>query len=394
MDEEDDYPDDSLLDEVELVPSNEEDLEPEVPALPAPSPTVAPSATTTVTSTPPSLPSTSSTPSASRLLQKPVVPKQGSSKKRSHAALEGSESDGEISDSHEGRRIRSRTAGAKEGSSWAKQKVLKAKSKSKNFVPNAAKFNNFKKKILKDDDRAKFGTKNSVSKVWCSSCAKWLEMKALYDYQRWDEHRATKACKSRQSSGLSQLQVGDFFSARPKSQPKERAETPPEDPPCPGLSLNSYPLVRRYLRRVSTPGGGAPSRHRIAKALWPKLGEERSKWKHLSLSRRGIVLRREQTLYAWINHFETGTVASSHCAGTRPVSSADTPCESCSSLLSLHTFQNQLNKKMPKEENMKYVPKEYRNKVLGEIYLKYKGVRQLLEAVSHILDHLHFTHPF
>ena len=36
---------------------------------------------------------------------------------------------------------------------------------------------------------------------------------------------------------------------------------------------------------------------------------------------------------------------------------------------------------MPNEENMKYVPKAYRNPELGTIYLKYKGVRELVEKV-------------
>ncbi|KIM68191.1 hypothetical protein SCLCIDRAFT_1009705 [Scleroderma citrinum Foug A] len=45
----------------------------------------------------------------------------------------------------------------------------------------------------------------------------------------------------------------------------------------------------------------------------------------------------------------------------------------------IHTFQNVLNRKEPDEKNMKYVPKGYRCQELGSIYLKYHGVRQLIE---------------
>lgn len=37
---------------------------------------------------------------------------------------------------------------------------------------------------------------------------------------------------------------------------------------------------------------------------------------------------------------------------------------------------------MPDEANMKFVPKAYRCPELGTIYLKYKGVRELVEQVN------------
>lgn len=199
--------------------------------------------------------------------------------------------------------------------------------------------------------------------------------------QRWMRHQGSQACLQRQASGLVTRPVSDFFSKRPTTKPTKRAETPPKNPPCPGIHCNTNPLVQCYLRRVSTPGGGAPSRYKIAHALWPKLGEERSKWKNLSKKRQDTVLRREETLYAWRNLFGLGTIVSTQCSGI--ASTTNQPCEHCSGLLSFHPFQNQLNKKLPKEENMKFVPKAYHSAELGKIYLKYTGVRQLIEAVSH-----------
>jgi len=57
------------------------------------------------------------------------------------------------------------------------------------------------------------------------------------------------------------------------------------------------------------------------------------------------------------------------------------PCEHCEALLNLHTFQVQLGRKMPADENLCHVPKAHRCEELGEIYLKYKGVKQLLDMV-------------
>lgn len=218
---------------------------------------------------------------------------------------------------------------------------------------------------------------------------KWVEMRALYDTVRWTEHRGGKACLKRQATGLSQQLVADFFSppTTTKKPSEPRAETPPDNPPCPGLSRDKYPLVRRYLLRAGAAGGGAPDRLKIALGFWEKrLGVERCKWRNLSSSRQKIVLRCEETLYQWRNIHSLGIVVSSRCTGL--ASSGGNPCEHCHALLFLHTFQNQLNTKMPKEENMKYVPKAYRQTELGDIYLKYKGVRQLVEAVRSRLIHL------
>ena len=58
------------------------------------------------------------------------------------------------------------------------------------------------------------------------------------------------------------------------------------------------------------------------------------------------------------------------------------PCTNCVALRTLHTFQVALNRPMPAEENMKFVPVGNRCPELGAIFLKYKGVRQLVEEVS------------
>ena len=72
-----------------------------------------------------------------------------------------------------------------------------------------------------------------------------------------------------------------------------------------------------------------------------------------------------------------------------PATDADVPapCISCVELRKIHVFQNVLNRKIPDENNMKYVPKNYRCRELGSIYLKYNGVRQLIEEVCGAVWH-------
>lgn len=64
------------------------------------------------------------------------------------------------------------------------------------------------------------------------------------------------------------------------------------------------------------------------------------------------------------------------------VQAQPTPCEKCRALLHVGVFRTQLNRPMPDESDMKYTPILYRNKEEGDIYLKYKGLRQLIEEVS------------
>jgi hypothetical protein len=59
-------------------------------------------------------------------------------------------------------------------------------------------------------------------------------------------------------------------------------------------------------------------------------------------------------------------------------------CAECRDLLNLHTFQVALNKRLPANANLKYTPNDRRDPEVGNIYLKVKGVRDLVETVCAI----------
>ncbi|KIM49927.1 hypothetical protein M413DRAFT_60265 [Hebeloma cylindrosporum] len=133
------------------------------------------------------------------------------------------------------------------------------------------------------------------------------------------------------------------------------------------------------MSRTSASGGGAPSRRTITAQLFPS--EATTPWSDLSSKQRRAVLRQEESLYTWKISRSTDAIYASKCESTVYVTpSLDPhPCSECDALYSIHKFQVAINRPMPDETNMKYVPKAYRCPELGEIYLKYKGVRELVE---------------
>jgi hypothetical protein len=153
--------------------------------------------------------------------------------------------------------------------------------------------------------------------------------------------------------------------------------------PCPGLTREANPNVARYLCRTATAGGGAPSRIRIAQTIYGKaLAVQR--WSQLTAAQQHVVQKHEVALYKWRNLKNLGTVFSVECTLKVAVASLldePPPCLACDRLLSLHTFQVQIARPMPSEENMKFVPKVWRDEAMGGLYLKYHGLRVLLEEV-------------
>jgi len=135
------------------------------------------------------------------------------------------------------------------------------------------------------------------------------------------------------------------------------------------------------MSRTSSTGGGAPSRHTIAKGLFKSKGEVL--WKDLSARQQKMVLRREELTQLWKISRSTSSIFSSACEVTvhGSASAPLRPCSECDGLYKVHKFLVAINRPMPNEEDMKYVPKAYRNPELGTIYLKYKGVRELVEKV-------------
>lgn len=276
---------------------------------------------------------------------------------------------------------RPRRSNAKEAS-WKRQRTLRDSANEPGFTPDSIRLTKFQEKLRVDDRHVVFDPRNP-RRVRCSRCTIWVIMRTLYDVHRWKEHRTTAKCEKASKTKLVTKSLSTFFTPCPILAP-----TLPLALsiflPCPGLHRKSHSQIEHYLRRSVADGGGAPCRNAVAKTLFRK----NVCWVALSDAQRRMVLRREKTLFQWTNDRSVGSVFSSMCEDEVRVTGADTqprPCTSCEDLWGLHTFQVVLRRKMPSQKNMKHVNKLYRCPDLGELYLKHKGLYDILEMVGSLV---------
>lgn len=202
-------------------------------------------------------------------------------------------------------------------------------------------------------------------------------MRALYDTRRFKDHRGYKKCLAHQSKAApSQTLLAMGF--KRKADGRDRSARCMMEMTCPGLTAASDARIAAYLSRTSAATGGAPSRRKIALilfAIWD--------WCELSPKEKKAVLRREEVLARWRNSRALDAVFSTKCTDTvyGAVGQDPPPCEECKYLYQVKTFTAALRRKVPLEENMKFVPKAHRCPELGDIYIKYHGLRRLMETV-------------
>lgn len=298
--------------------------------------------------------------------------------KRSRLSLDvpSSSSDETLSDSHDTRAKAPRTA-AKPGSSWAKQKALRdsATKQKSSFLPSDAKLAKFRQKILDDDAHAEFDDHNPRW-VRCSTCSSTVLMRVLYDLHHWRIHRKSKKCRRHQegSTHSSSLLQHGFFK-RPSSTPAPSSQPAVVSVPCPGLTSDRDVRIRRYLSRSAAAGGGAPSRIRLAAEMFGL------RFSELDERQRQAVLRRESQLLRWRNVHALSAVYAVQCEKDvdARIGEDPRPCAKCTGLHRIHVFQAALNRPVPDEQNMKFVPHTHRSSALGKLYLKYKGLRALVD---------------
>ncbi|KAJ7032518.1 hypothetical protein C8F04DRAFT_958759 [Mycena alexandri] len=291
----------------------------------------------------------------------------------SEYSFEREDSDTDSDESDHWRPRRRGAGGPKPGSSWDIQKQLVAASKLADFEANSTRLGTFRRKILRDDRNAEFSD-DDVRRVRCSHCAQWIEMRMLYELARWKEHRETAKCIKNRERGLL---TKSLFTLGFKKLPRATAvATVLQTPlPCPGLTRESNEEIATYLARTAVAGGGAPSRSRLALELFS------TDCKGLNEKQHRMVLRRELALQKWKIARAVGAVFATTCLRDVPtmVGEEAKPCSECRGLYRLHGFQVAIHRPMPDEKAMKYVPVGYRDPDLGALFLKHKGLRELVE---------------
>lgn len=136
-----------------------------------------------------------------------------------------------------------------------------------------------------------------------------------------------------------------------------------EKKPCPGITEEDIEGVPAYLRRTGAMGGGSRSVFKIA------MGKFKKAFSVLGKKNQREVLDTQQHEQKWRNDHANLRVFSTEC---RKIVSARSPralpCPSCSALLSSKSFKKTVKKPAPANSDYIYVPKQFRNQVVGEIY--------------------------
>ena len=235
----------------------------------------------------------------------------------------------------------------------------------------------WKKQILTDDRHAEFDPSN-ITRVRHSGCGRYFQVKEPLDLTRWRTHM--KECKPNKKSaktrslfamGWGKNAGGD----KAKTAQHVKASVVPTKP-CPGLTELDDDRVSNYLYRSAAPGGGGKSIQSIAKEKFNQVFSKLSKW------RKNEVLDHQRHGHTWINDHQKLRVFSTTCQKAVPDRAPNRalPCESCQSVLSSKAFRAALRKPIPLPENQIYVNTKYRNQVLGEIYGRHIGLKDIIEA--------------
>ncbi|PPQ87311.1 hypothetical protein CVT25_002061 [Psilocybe cyanescens] len=160
------------------------------------------------------------------------------------------------------------------------------------------------------------------------------------------------------------------ISADVEQQTKPQAEVP-----CPGLTEADNPNVVQYLKRTGALGGGGRSLPIIAKDLFNRL-----------FSKLAIKKNRQKVVdiqiheWKWRNDHANLLVFSTSCqADQSAISKRPKPCSDCHIVLQSKAFKNAICRPIPSDKNIIFVNRRFRNPLLGQIFARTVGVREIIE---------------
>ncbi|KXN81592.1 hypothetical protein AN958_04402 [Leucoagaricus sp. SymC.cos] len=143
--------------------------------------------------------------------------------------------------------------------------------------------------------------------------------------------------------------------------------------PCGGLSSMDDLCIGNYLTCVTALGGGGEDPREIAKRRFRKnLGE-------LTDKERQNVEDVQCLMRRWINDHQQMCVYSPTCRKLISIRGQEHSCTECCSVLKIREFMNALQKKKPAAENMKFTNIKYHAPVLGDLFIQYLGLQDVIE---------------
>ena len=295
-----------------------------------------------------------------------------------------SDTDSNASDESENYRMRKGKVGRSEGKSRSAKasRARREKLHRGELTINEASFEQWKRKILADDPNIEFDPTN-IRLVRHSTCGRDVLMKEACDAMRWRTH--LKDCKvsgkkKKPSAGMPTLMRMGFTKLDEKKSvenvDKRTHSGDHQSIPCPGISEANDPRVPSYLRRTSALGGGARSVKVIAGEIYNKL------FTVLEKKAKQDVLDRQQHEHKWKNDHNNLRVFAVACKRTVAVTRAlkvPLPCSECTRVLSSKSFKTALQKPSPEDKNYIYTNHRFRSPLLGQIYARSIGLKELIE---------------
>ena len=241
--------------------------------------------------------------------------------------------------------------------------------------------NKWRQNILSDDPYAEFDPLKDIRAVRHSGCGSFFIVKEPFDLTRWRSH--LKACnkKPRKKAVATQSLFAMGFTSKNTTATAMsmsgigRSSKEPSMKPCPGISELDNAQVHAYLHRTAVPGGGGQRIDAIAKDLFKKT------FGKLSKARKEEVMTAQVHGHRWKNDHQRLHVFSTSCQQSTPDRTPNRalPCESCQAVFKSREFKTAIQKPTPQAKNQIYTNNQFRNKLLGEIYGRTIGLKDIIE---------------
>ncbi|KAJ6615754.1 hypothetical protein B0H10DRAFT_2220087 [Mycena sp. CBHHK59/15] len=249
---------------------------------------------------------------------------------------------------------------------------------------NPGKFARWKDKLREDDPQVEFHP-TDMMEAKHSACGEYVTMGVPYQAAKWNTHLAS-VCpvlhpEKRKNKGKGQqglAGVGSLFRYMQTAAPT-RKKPPPQRRACPGLTAVDSQHIPSYLQRTAWVGGGGRALTVIAKEKFKKL------FSALSKSKKKEVADTQLHEHRWRNDHTNLRVFSARCrkevleptGGSRVL-----PCSECSAVLSIKGFKQSTRRPVPADKDYIYVNDKYRNQLLGELYARSIGLKEIIETAD------------
>lgn len=246
----------------------------------------------------------------------------------------------------------------------------------------------WKAKLRQLDSLVEFDERNPRS-ARHSICGDFIKMKDIGDTTRFKEHMKTctaekqkrKAQSSATAATGSAGSTPSLFAFGFRKASKEDLKVENKRKPavrtilCPGLTEADDSRIPSYLYRTSATGGGGQSITEISKELYGL------SFRNLASNVKDEVLDLQQLGHKWRNDHRRFRVFSKECREkvADPGSGRILPCDNCLHILTLKSFKTAIRRRVKDESNYIYTPKMHRDSVLGQIYARTIGLKEIIE---------------